>query len=59
MLESLEAAEIVRLPAKRRHQAPAPRSPTHEPTPPTLSIPETPLTAPLDTLTPITEVAPL
>ena len=54
MLESLEAAGIVRLPAKRTYQAPDPRSPTHAPTPPTRSLPETPLTVPLATLTPIT-----
>ena len=54
MLESLEAFEIVSLPAKRLHKAPGGRSPTLEPTPTTPSIPETPLTAPLDALTPIT-----
>jgi len=54
MLESLEAAELVRLPAKRLHQAPAPHSPPPAPTQTPASIPETPLTAPLDTLTPIT-----
>jgi hypothetical protein len=54
MLNELEAYEIVSLPAKRPHKAPRPHSPTLEskPTPP--PFPETPLTAPLNTLTPIT-----
>jgi len=54
MLESLEASEIVSLPAKRRHQAPGTHSPTRESPPTTPPFPETPLTAPLDTLMPIT-----
>ena len=54
MLDELEAYEIVSLPAKRLHKAPGPRSPTLEPKPTTPPFPETPLTASLDTLTPIT-----
>lgn len=48
LLENLDAAEIVRLPAKRAYKTPAPRSPTPSP------FSETPLTAPLETLTPLT-----